>query len=260
MSWAIATPMLAEKTINALSGFWETLAGLFYPNHCQLCLEEPATRTEGYVGANCRKQVKNIQPPLCERCGQSFSGEITQSFQCANCADQELAFASARSACSFEGPVKEAIHSYKYQRALWCEPFLAQLLLDAALPTLTLTFWDAIIPVPLFSTRQRGRQFNQSERLAQHLGRALKIPVLTKVLRRTRPTVSQTKLKRIARAENMKDAFGIDRLPETPLHRVILVDDVLTTGATANACALPLVKAGVKTVVVWTVARSESRE
>ncbi|MSU04363.1 MAG: ComF family protein [Pedosphaera sp.] len=173
--------------------------------------------------------------------------------------DQKIAFTSARSACSFEGPVREAIHSYKYRRALWYEPFLAQLLLDAALPTLTKTSWDAVIPVPLFSTRQRGRQFNQAERLAQHLGHALHIPVLDKVLRRTRPTVSQTKLAKKARAENMKGAFDIDQLPETSLRRVILIDDVLTTGATANACALPLINAGVETVVVWTVARSEPR-
>jgi competence protein ComFC len=255
----LTRPMLAEKSIKVWLGFWETLAGLFYPNLCQLCREERATRTEGYVGTNCRKQVKCIEPPFCECCGQRFFGEISQSFRCGDCMDQKIAFTSARSACSFEGPVREAIHSYKYQRALWYEPFLAQLLLDAALPTLTKTSWDAVIPVPLFSTRQRGRQFNQAERLAQHLGRALHIPVLDKVLRRTRPTVSQTKLSKKARAENMKDAFHIDQLPETSLRRVILIDDVLTTGATANACALPLINAGVETVVVWTVARSEPR-
>ncbi len=251
--------MFPEKSTNLWVSFWESIAGIFYPNLCQICRAERATRPEGYVGIECRKKVKVIEPPFCETCGQHYFGEITQSFRCGNCSDQQIAYTSARSACIFAGPVMEAIHCYKYQRALWYEPFLSQLLLDAALPILSETSWDAIIPVPLFSTRQRGREFNQSERLARHLGRALGVPVLNKVLRRTRPTISQTKLDRTARKENMDGAFDLNQLPETPLVRVILVDDVFTTGATANACAIPLIKNGIQTVVVWTVARSEAR-
>lgn len=249
--------MLAQKTFKFLAAFCDGLAGLFYPNICQLCHNEVAIRAQGYVGSECRKKVKVIKPPYCDRCGQPFFGEILQSFVCENCMNNPLAFTSARSVCHFEGPIRDAIHRYKYEGAMWIEPFLAEMLVETAQPVLSQENWDAIIPVPLFSARKRQREFNQAERLADHLGRALGIPVLPTVLRRTRPTLSQTTLDRKKRSENMKNAFAIHRLPKNVLHRVILIDDVLTTGATANECAIPLLAQGIEKVVVWTVARTK---
>lgn len=232
-------------------------AGLafFYPPVCQLCGTNRATTSDGLVCSRCWQQVRFIKPPFCEHCGLPFSGDITTPFECANCAGIELNFSTARSAVIAKGVVLEAIHRYKYQRAMWFEPFLADLFLREALPALRDQKWDVIVPVPLHPTKKREREFNQAERLAARLGDATKIPVNKTALQRVVPTNTQTLLTRQQRESNVKKAFAMR--DETRLHgkRVILVDDVFTTGATTSACAKVLLAAGAGDVCVWTLAR-----
>src|SRR5262252_5518885 len=155
-----------------------------YPEVCQICDRERATAPEGFVCARCREQVRFIRPPFCERCGLPYEGEITTKFECANCREMELHFRSARAAVAASGPVLEAIHRYKYSRALWFEPFLAGLLIREAEPELRKEKWDWIVPVPLHPAKQREREFNQAERLAGRLGAATGIEVKRDLLRR----------------------------------------------------------------------------
>ena len=115
--------------------------------------------------------------------------------------------------------------------------------------------WDYIVPVPLHHLKQREREFNQAERLARRLGRALKIPVQTNLLKRHVPTRTQTLLSRPERAANVRHAFALGKLRRLGGARIVLVDDVLTTGATTSACARVLRTAGAADVCVWTVAR-----
>ena len=233
----------------------EALLGFVYPNICQLCSAQLATAEEGYVCARCWQGVRFIKPPFCDRCGLPFEGNITTRFECSNCREMELHFRFARSAVVAAGTTLEVIHRYKYQRALWFEPFLADLLVKAAVPELSASDWDVIVPVPLHSRKQREREFNQAERLAAWLGRATQIPVNTAILQRTVPTRTQTKLTRPERAANVRQAFA--RRKGASLHgaRAVLLDDVLTTGATTSACARVLRQAGAADVCVWTVAR-----
>lgn len=227
----------------------------FYPETCQLCRTERATAEAGFVCATCRSQVQFIQPPYCARCGLPYPGDLTTPFECTNCREMKLHFSSARSAVVAHNAVREAIHRYKYQRALWFEPFLAGLLLRAARPSLREPDWDAIVPVPLYSVKQREREFNQAERLAAHLSVATGIPLNPKWLWRVRPTATQTLLSRPERAANMRGAFAAGSRVRLDGERVILVDDVFTTGATTSACAQVLRAAGAGDVCVWTVAR-----
>ena len=104
----------------------------------------------------------------------------------------EWHFQSARSAVVARDPVLEVIHRYKYQRALWFEPFLAGLLIRAAGPALAGQNADMIVPVPLHPTKQREREFNQAERLASRLGAATQMPVNKRLLRRVVPTRTQS--------------------------------------------------------------------
>ena len=229
--------------------------GLFFPEVCQLCHEERATPRAGFVGPRCWAQVRFIRAPFCERCGLPFEGDLTTKFVCTNCHDMNLHFTSARSAVVAKTAVLEAIHRFKYSQALWFENFLADLLLRAAVPVLRAEQWDGIIPVPLHPVKQREREFNQAEVLARHLGDALEIPVETKILHRISPTLTQTKLTRDQRANNMAGAFaGCDGL-RLDGKKFILLDDVFTTGATTNACAKALRAAGAAAPCVWTVAR-----
>jgi len=220
-----------------------------------MCGSERATAAEGYVGARCWQQVRFIRPPLCERCGFPFEGEITGAFECSNCRDMKLDFVSARSAVAAKGVVLEAIHRYKYQRALWFEPFLVDLLVRQAAPVLERESWHLIVPVPLYPVKQREREFNQAERIAARFSAAAHVPVNAHLLRRIKPTQTQTLLARSARQANVRGAFDVQSKTALKGQRIVLVDDVFTTGATTNACAKTLVTAGAGAVCVWTVAR-----
>jgi len=227
----------------------------FYPEICQICRAEYATARDGFVGPRCRSQVHFIEPPFCERCGLPYPGAITAPFECSNCREMGFHFSSARSAVVAHDVVREVIHRYKYQRALWFEPFLARLFLDRAVPALRARDWDFILPVPLHPMKRREREFNQAERLAGQLSSATGIPLNPGLLGRIRPTATQTLLTRQQRAANMRGAFAVRSGVRLNGQRVVLVDDVFTTGATTSACAEALRAAGAGDVCVWTVAR-----
>jgi ComF family protein len=229
--------------------------GFFYPEICRICETERATAKNGFVCSKCWTHVRFIRPPFCERCGLPFDGDITTAFECSNCREMELHFSSARSAVVAKSIVLEIIHRFKYRRELWFEPFLADLLLREALPVLRGQKWDFIAPVPLHSVKEREREFNQAKLLARHLGDAAKIPLNDKLLRRVSPTKTQTLLTREQRAKNMRGAFAVRGGVKLDGERIILIDDVFTTGATTSACAKALKAAGAGDVCVWTVAR-----
>jgi competence protein ComFC len=232
-------------------------AGLawLYPPVCQICATERAAPEAGFVCAKCWTGVRFIKPPFCERCGLPYEGDITTAFECSNCRDLDLHFSSARSAVAAKGVTLEVIHRFKYQRALWFEPFLADLLVRAAQPVLRAQAWDLVVPVPLHATKEREREFNQAERIAAGLARALHIPLRADLVRRALPTRTQTLLTKKQRADNVRRAFTAATGARLHGERIILVDDVLTTGATTSACARVLRAVGAGEVCVWTVAR-----
>jgi len=233
----------------------DTLVGFIYPNACQLCGAQRATSTDGFVCAHCWEKVRFIKPPFCQRCGLPFHGSLTGQFECSNCRDLKLHFRSARSAVKLDGAVLEVVRRYKYKRALWFEPFLADLLIREALPNLRQEKWDYIVPVPLHPAKKREREFNQAERLATFLSAAAGIPMDTTLLKRVAWTQTQTKLTRDKRAENMRNAFTMRKNRKLNGERILLFVDVFATGATANACAEVLLDAGAGEIGVWTVAR-----
>ncbi len=245
------TPQLIEQ----VSRWLNPLAGLFYPNVCQLCEKEPATKAEGYVGKQCREDVKFLQAPMCDRCGLPFAGDITQRFECTNCKELDLAFKWSRASVAAEGTVLEVIHRFKYTRELWFEPFLVELWLAGAKETLKTERFDALVPVPLHPHKQREREFNQADRLARAIGKEVGLPVRRNLIERVVATRTQTRLDRKDRAENVRKAFSMRKSLRLNGERLLVIDDVLTTGATTSACARTLLDGGAGEVCVWTVAR-----
>ncbi len=229
--------------------------GLIYPEVCQLCHRQRADARKGLVCDECYRQIRFIRPPFCERCGLPFEGDITGQFECGNCQELHYHFTSARSAVAAKTVALEAIHKYKYSHATWFEPFLAGLLIHEAVPALRGQEWHFIMPVPLHGLKLREREFNQAARLARHLAQASNIPMDDRTLSRINPTRTQTLLSRKERAKNMHGAFAVKPGSHLKGRKVILVDDVFTTGATTNDCARALKGAGVAEVCVWTVAR-----
>jgi len=244
-----------SANIASKQSWLDTGLGFFYPEICRICEVERATVKNGFVCPKCWTQVRFIRPPFCERCGLPFEGDITTKFECTNCREMELHFSSARSAVVAKTIVLEIIHRFKYQRELWFEPFLADLLLREAVPALRGQNWDFIAPVPLHPVKEREREFNQAELLARHLSVATNISLNSSLLRRVSPTATQTLLTRQQRAENMRGAFALRKGVELNGENIILVDDVFTTGATTSSCAKVLQAAGAGEVCVWTVAR-----
>ncbi|HEV3271831.1 MAG TPA: phosphoribosyltransferase family protein [Candidatus Methylacidiphilales bacterium] len=198
-----------------------------------------------------------IERPYCRQCGYPYPGLPVDdsTFLCAHCSERTWHFEWARSGYRTEGQVLDAIIGFKYRDEYYQHVRLVQ--------WLTKTFddharhgdWHALVPVPLYHRRRRERGFNQAHEMARGLAVKRKIPVLD-CLYRYRETVSQTKLERTARWENMSGAFRMKRGFDVKGRYLLIIDDVFTTGATVNACAQALAQAGAARLAVLTVARS----
>ena len=248
-------PTVGPMPPRLLSLTRDALLALFYPERCQLCGNAHARPQEGLVCQACRESIVPLNQPACDRCGLPFPGEIQHRFDCPNCRDRNPAFSRARSAVHAKGSAREAIHLYKYHRAFWLEPFFKEVWVPAAMADLSQTQWDGVVPVPLHPVRQREREFNQAERLGRMLAEALAVPLRLDLVRRRSVTSSQTRLSRTERAENVRNAFEPGVTQRIDGTRWVVVDDVLTTGATTDAVAATLRQLGAAEVVVWTFAR-----
>jgi competence protein ComFC len=244
-----------SRVLELVRGFVEGALALVYPEVCQLCGAQRASADECFVCADCRASVRYILPPFCQKCGLPFQGAITNAFECANCQGADWAFSSARSAVVARDAMLDIIHRYKYRHALWFEPFLAELLIERALPVLRSAKWDWVVPVPLHPTKQREREFNQAERLARRLSVAAEFQLNTPLLLPRLQKRTQTLLSREERLANVRKAFVTRKGVCLKGERVVLIDDVFTTGATTGACASVLRSCGAGEVCVWTVAR-----
>lgn len=247
----------------------EAALDLIYPRRCCGCqgpLAETAPRSgvPAWFCGPCAEELPWVEAPYCEMCGETYDGAFTQEFRCMNCRGRRLGFDFAVAACHADGAVRELVHKFKYERRLHLRGALAALLLrsldDPRLAAEDLAAW-LLVPVPLHAAREADREFNQSRELCRRLGRLTGIPVAD-VLVRTRETDTQVRLARKERLKNLRGAFSLR--PErpwrkiTPLQgrRILLVDDVFTTGATTSECARVLVQeGGAEKVAVITLAR-----
>lgn len=194
-------------------------------------------------------------PPFCQRCGDPVAGDVQHSYTCFSCSRESPFFDFARSAVRYEGALGEALRELKYNGALWLVPDLVTFLYALVRAEYATDTFDLVTAVPLFPSRYRERGFNQSALLGAGLARRLGIPFRERLLRRIRPTVTQTGLTAPQRAANVSGAFRIGLFSRPAGRRILLVDDVMTTGATVNACAKALKKSGAQSIHVVTVAR-----
>jgi ComF family protein len=198
-----------------------------------------------------------IERPFCEQCGYPYPALVGQgsTFVCAHCAEKKWYFKWARSGYRTEGQVLEAIIGFKYRDEYYQQGRLIRWLAETFDQHARTGKWHALVPVPLYHRRRRERGFNQAHEMARGLASQRKIPLLD-CLYRYRETVSQTKLERTARWENMSGAFRMKQGFDVRGRNLLVIDDVFTTGATVNACAQALAQAGAGQVAVLTVARS----
>jgi ComF family protein len=163
------------------------------------------------------------------------------------------AYGMARAPCTFSGSVKAAIHAFKYQSKTYLAGTLIDLMERGPL-LFDIGQYDRLVPVPLHRKRLRQRGYNQSLLLAREIGRPSGIPVDGALLKRIRDSVPQVDLMGAKREANVKGVFSVEGKAKG--QRLLLVDDVLTTGATVNECARVLIRAGARRVDILTVARA----
>ena len=172
---------------------------------------------------------------------------------CSDCRTRKPAFSKAWSGYPYASPLREAISLHKYERKYGLAASLSRLLLDVLPSTLEA---DLVMPVPLHPARLREREFNQSLLLADSVARRLNIPLCYTNLIRIRDNPAQTSLPRSTRLTNLRRTFQVRRPEAVRARRILLVDDVLTTGTTLNECAKALRKAGAGDVYAVTLARA----
>src|SRR5437879_8421273 len=209
-----------------------------------------------YLCRGCEEKAARIVPPFCARCSEPFEGAIIGQFTCANCAHRTIYFDAAVSAYRGRGIVREIIHEFKYGRQIYLRHLVARWL-HAALDDERLrgSQFDIIVPVPLHATRLRERGFNQAALLAALLSAQTSIS-FKPLLQRVRYTTTQTALDRSERIENLHNAFRLRKNADVRGFRVLLIDDVLTTGSTLSECARVLKRAGALSVHAATAARA----
>ena len=230
------------------------LISLFYPPACAVCATPVAF--EEYLCAACAAKAPRIKPPFCATCSEPFEGAITETFSCANCAHRLLHFEAAVAAFRSRGVVRKIIHEFKYTHQMHLRhPVADWLIATLDDPRLNGRRFDFVVPVPLHPARKRERGFNQAELLAEIFSARAGLKMRT-ALERIRYTTTQTAFDRAERMENLRDAFRLRKKADVRGLRVLLIDDVITTGSTLSECARVLKAGGAISVHAATAARA----
>jgi ComF family protein len=231
------------------------LADAVWPRQCEACDRALAPGERGCLCPSCVASITPPTPPLCERCGAPVG---RAAGLCPSCRRSPPAFAAACAlglylpAADGHNPLATAVQRLKYAGRRVVAATLGELLAERY------PFGPGalLVPVPLHRTRLRMRGYNQALLLARFLARERGLPLAPRALARRRPTAAQAGLDAVGRRANLRDAFAVASPAIVAGRAVVLVDDVLTTGATADACARALLGAGATGVSVYTVGRA----
>ena len=230
------------------------LANLLYPAACPICQGRlPSSRSRCCEA--CLRGMQRNGPPVCSRCGLGLAGAFDAHLECARCRTRPPAFESARASWQYVGVARYAIHHFKYRRHRRIGRWLADDMARLARSSLPLEEIDAVVPVPLHWIKRRLRGFDPVEELARRLAQRLDKPLARGALCHTRWTRTQTRIPGPQRLSNVRGAFAARPRWAAP-QAVLLVDDVMTSGATAHMCTLALKAAGARQVFVLTAART----
>jgi ComF family protein len=251
--------LAAPLTAPAVRAWLDAALDLVFPALCPVCDAVLGPGRRDPLCGGCWDSIRRLVPPLCARCGRpgiaavgdaasAMDGEPT----CPACAVDPPPFHWARAAAEYAGPLREALHALKFRGTVALARPLAALLLEQCAPARPARL-DAVVPVPLAPARERERGFNQATLLAERVARAWRAPLRARWLARRRATAPQSDLGAEERRANVRAAFVA--APAVAGLHVVVVDDVLTTGATAAECARALRAAGAAEVGVLSVAR-----
>jgi ComF family protein len=247
------TETLPSRVMRLGTTMLRGMIGIVYPPGCIAC--QAATGEAQALCATCWGDVGFIERPYCERLGTPFAVDLGDGLLSPAAIADPPAFARARAVCRFDGTARELVHRLKYGDRVELAQTLGRMMTQAGRDLLA----DAslVVPVPLHRTRLWSRRFNQAAALAGVVSRLGGVPHAPLALARVKRTRQQVGLTRAQRADNLQGAFRVPdgMKPQIEGRRILLVDDVLTTGSTANAAARALLRAGANDVDILTFAR-----
>lgn len=223
------------------------ILNLLFPSQCPICEADSDIRATNPVCFSCWSQIKKFTGPRCNICGLPVVSEFAAL--CAACIEEKPHFEKIHYYASYTGVMKEAIHLMKFSGLRRLAIPLAGVFENMNLPVV-----DAVMPVPLHRTKLLAREFNQTAALAKYISKKTGARLITSALIKTKLTQPQTALSGADRRKNLKKAFAV--CEDVSGLKILLVDDVITTGATVAECARALKKAGASEVHVAALARS----
>jgi ComF family protein len=255
LSWADLTNRAYRYAIKSMlfKQLTQPLVEVFFPRSCLHCGDAVEYSDFQFLCRVCSRELFLSKPPICSTCGYPFFGMLAGPRVCPHCVELDPLFEQGKTLFLAKGPARSIIHVLKYQSGFYVLEDVKVMI--AKVPHYKEYFDGAIlIPVPLHPTKERERGFNQSLVIAKSLNEATEAKDLQNLLVRTMYTQTQTRLSRAARHQNVKNAFALaSDAVVIPNQTYILVDDVITTGSTLNACAAVLREAGANQVKVATL-------
>jgi ComF family protein len=236
----------------------DAVTSVLFPAPCRICGQILTSASRIPICDQCLSSFERIVPPLCECCGRPFASPVSsQAIQqlCRLCRSKFFAFDQARSFAIYDDSLFEAIILMKYEEVTRLGHWFAECIAGCVAQELDKWSADAVVPVPLYPERRRERGYNQAELVARPLAKRLGIRLHDHLLTRIKPRPPQLLLSRSQRWKSVHGAYAPSDGVKIDNLRVLLVDDVMTTGATLDACARALKKAGASQVLALTVAR-----
>lgn len=239
-----------------LTGLFRGLKDLIYPNLCLACEKKVETaQSRDSICVACWEKIEKNIPPFCATCGRHLDTEAILKNTCPHCLNEKFHFDRAFSPCTYTGITKKLIHEFKYNGKDYLKKPLASMLNTFIREyNLPIEHLDFIVPVPLHQSRQREREFNQAQLLGQQVADEFKKNLLGDILIRNKATKTQTELSLEERRKNVAESFLVTRPDLIKDANLLLIDDVLTTGATSNEAAKSLKNAGARMVLLMTLA------
>lgn len=236
------------------SDFARQALDVIYPSSCPICFS--AVQEDGFLCTECWAKTPFIERPFCERSGVPFEHDLGDGLISPDVIANPPVWNRARAVARYEdGPARQLVHRLKYGDRLELARNMGRWMARAGADVLPGA--HLLVPIPLHRRRLFSRRFNQAAALADAVSRVCGVPADPLALARVKPTVPQVGLTRAQRADNVQGAFRApdEARPRIVGRRVVLVDDVMTSGATANACARVLLRAGAEQVDLLVFAR-----
>lgn len=244
------------KTACNIKDMISGLVDLLFPPRCIICGNPPGENRNNPYCSECLSKINFIKPPLCPSCGLPYTKTGGKNHTCGDCISKNPFFSIARSMGKYESILLETIHLFKYRGSILTGELMGTLMAEKKYDSLDIKDFSLIMPVPLHKKKLKERGFNQSLVLARQLSERFSIPLDFTTLRRKIDTKPQVNLGKAERATNVKGAFEVKDRETIRGKRILLVDDVYTTGSTVNECSRALMQNKVADVAVLTLARA----